>query len=331
MTEILSKKENTIKKLIAGIVVCSVVIITGLFFLFRNPVSINKTLNVSDKSLDYKATLTEKISQEDILSVVNPSIVEDDKFPVVSARSAFFVNLEKNEILYNKDPRKRVPIASIVKIMTAVVAVEHAKLNSPIVVSEGASLVGENAMGISSGEVYSLEDLLYGLILHSGNDSAVAIAEGVAGREETFVKWMNVKALELGLKDTLFSDSSGLNQDGKDNYSTAWDVAIISEYSLRSPVLAKIFATYEYEIPQTEQHKYLYLQNQTNLLTTYPGVAGIKTGYTEEAGLCLVTYAKNDGKKVLGVILGSQDRRGDAILLLNYSFEKSGFPVNYPI
>ena len=326
--EILPKKAKTKKNLVFISIFLSFAFI---FCLFVRPAKISRTLGVSKEKIAYEATFLNKEDQNPQGVVFNPLIVENNSFPEVSARNAFFVNLTNDEIVFSKDSKQKVPIASLVKIMTAVVAVEHVKLVSGFPVSQKAATTGENAMGISEGEIYTLEELLYGLVLNSGNDSAVAIAEGVAGDEENFVSWMNTKAQELGLLDTKFSDASGLNANEKEYYSTAYDLAVLTEYALNKPVLAKIFSTFEYEIPWSGKHKYLYLQNQTNLLTTYPGVKGVKTGYTEEAGLCLVTYSENGGQKILGVILGSQDRKGDAIILLNYSFDKFGFPVNYPI
>jgi len=215
-------------------------------------------------------------------------------------------------------------IASLVKIMTAVVALEHKNLDERVVVSEKAAGIGENAMGISEGEVYTLEEFLYGLMLNSGNDSAYAIAEGVAGSADDFVSWMNIKAKELSLNNTEFFCPSGLNDD---TYSTAIDLAKLSRYAMQNEDFRRIVGTVDLELPYSERHKYLYLENQTNLLTTYPGVGGIKTGYTEEAGYCLVTYAKNEGVELIGVVLNSVNRKFDMLNLLNFGFGVYGIEV----
>lgn len=230
------------------------------------------------------------------------------------------------EILYGQNFADKKPIASLVKIMTALVALEHGDLDSQIVVSKRAASVGENAMGISEGEVYTLRELLYGMLLNSGNDAATAIAEGVAGNVEMFVKWMNIKSSELSLKNTYFADPSGLDDS---SYSTAEDLARLTHYALKYPEFRETVKTVEQEYPYSENHKYISLYNQTNLLTTYPGVLGVKTGFTEEAGLCLVTFAVNDGKEVLGVVLNSIDRKGDMILMLDYGFSLLGVNVEH--
>ncbi|MBI4091304.1 D-alanyl-D-alanine carboxypeptidase, partial [candidate division WWE3 bacterium] len=217
---------------------------------------------------------------------------------------------------------------SITNIMTAVVAIEHSNLTDKTIRRKQAAGLGENIMGISEGEEYELEELLYGLILHSGNDSAIAVAEQVAGSEEVFVNWLNIKASELGLSDTKFTDSSGLNDS---TYSTAYDLAVLTRYALKNPDFKKLVSTVDYEIPSTNEHRYLALSNQTNLLTTYPGVKGVKTGYTEAAGLCLVSYAENDGHKIVGIVLNSDARKTDMIQLLDYSFEKVGVKISHPL
>ncbi|MFA6981538.1 MAG: D-alanyl-D-alanine carboxypeptidase family protein [Patescibacteria group bacterium] len=245
--------------------------------------------------------------------------------PEVIGSAGLLVDIGSGEVLFEKNPHEQRKIASLVKIMTAVVALEHAPLDREIEVSYEAAVVGENAMGLTPGETYTLEELLYGLILTSGNDAAYAIAEGVAGDEETFVGWMNIKAKELGLKDTYFADPSGLDDS---TYSTAFDLVKLTKYALKDPEFRRIVSTFEMEV-FGDEHKYIYLQNQTNLLTTYPGVAGVKTGFTEAAGLCLVTYAKNDGKELVGVVLNSIDRKGDMILMLDWGFSSLGINITH--
>src|SRR3989338_11248339 len=220
---------------------------------------------------------------------------------------------------------EKMKIASLAKIMTAVVALEHKKLDSKMYVSKKVAGIGENSMQIDEGEIYTLEELLYGLILHSGNDSAYAIAEGAAGNSDRFVEWMNFKAKEIGLANTHFTDPSGLDDSA---YSTATDLVKLTRYALKDPEFRNIVKTVEKELT-SDTHKYIYLYNQTNLLTTYPGVAGVKTGYTEEAGLCLVTYTNNEGKEVVGVVLNSIDRKGDMILMLDHGYKTIGVNVKH--
>ena len=249
----------------------------------------------------------------------------------LSAKSAVSVDFDSGEILFNKDSREKLPIASVVKIMTALVALENSDPSRIFNVSEKAVKVGENSMGLVAGEKLEVRELLYGLMLVSGNDAAVTIAEGVSGSEEKFVNLMNEQVAYLGLKDTHFVNASGLDVDGINDYSTAYDVAVISRYVWEHyPLFRQVTSTYHEYIDSTNDHAAYDLYNDTNLLTTYPGVKGIKPGFTWEAGLCLATYAENGGKRVLAVVLGSDDRRGEMKELLDYSFGTYGIRVPHP-
>lgn len=324
MENILPKK-TPIKKYFAPFLLVLILIIA--LTTWTKPQKFSKTLENGNKEILYEATFRNEGDKNPQRLSFDLRNSPETATPEVSAQEVLFVDLATNTIIYNKNAQKQVPVASLVKIATAVVAVEHLKLDEKIVVSQKAGTIGENVMGISPGEEYTLEELLYGLVLASGNDTAYAIAEGVAGDAKTFTDWMNRKASDLGLENTKFSEPSGLNPKNKEYYSTAYDLAILTEYALRKPELAEIFATFEYEIFATERHKYIYLQNQTNLLSTYPGAKGVKTGYTEDSGLCLITYVENSGHKILGVILGSLNRRTEGIILLDNAFSKFGITI----
>lgn len=249
----------------------------------------------------------------------------------LGSKSAILVNYDTGEILFSKHPKEKLPVASVVKIMTALLALENKKMDDTFTVSEKAAKVGENSMGLTSGEKLSLRDLLYGLILVSGNDAAVTIAEGVSGDEGGFVLKMNQKVKEIGLSDTKFANASGLDDDNKTQYSSAYDMAVLGRFLWNKyPEFRLISETYHQYIEPTSNHKEFDLYNDTNLLTSYPGVKGIKPGFTWEAGLCLVTYAENGGKRLIGVILGSSDRRGEMKELLDYGFGKYGIKVQHP-
>jgi len=244
--------------------------------------------------------------------------------PEIAGQAGMLVDINTGDILFDKNAELQFPIASLTKIMTTVVALEHKGLQEKVFVSGDSASIGENSMGLTYGETYTLEELMYGLILVSGNDAAYAIADGVAESSDRFIEWMNFKAAELGLRNTVFTDPSGLD-DG--NVSTPADLAKLTRYAMQNPDFKKIVGTVETEIYPNEFHKYVYLFNQTNLLTTYPGVAGVKTGFTEAAGLCLVTYATNDGREVVGIVLDSIDRKGDMILMLDHGFSTLGVNV----
>jgi len=255
-------------------------------------------------------------------------IKEESDFPpeLIAGSAGIIVDADNGKILYAKEADNKMPLASLVKIMTAVITLEHKSLSDYATVTAEADAVGENEMGVSEGEAYTIEELLYGLLLNSGNDAAYTLAENVAGSSDEFIRWMNRKAQELGLKNTGFFDPSGLDDR---SYTTAADLVVLTEYAMRHKEFREIVATVEKELPYSGLHKYLYLENQTNLLTTYPGVIGVKTGYTEEAGLCLSTYAENSGKKLVGIVLNSIDRKGDMIIMLDYGFSRYGIIVEH--
>ncbi|HEX8965718.1 MAG TPA: D-alanyl-D-alanine carboxypeptidase family protein [Patescibacteria group bacterium] len=241
----------------------------------------------------------------------------------LSAKSAVSYDLTSNQTLFSKNANTRLPMASLTKIMTAIIALENRKNPDEYVVSS-SDLVGEDSMGLTPGESLSLEDLLYGLILHSGNDAAEVLADNYPAGRSAFIDAMNAKAQALGLTNTHFTNPTGLEGDGK-QYTTAYDLLVLTKYAIDNfPLFKQVVATFEYDIPSSDTHKEYYLENETNLLTSYPGVKGVKTGYTPEAGLCLVTYLEFGNQKIIGVVLGSGDRRDDMKDLLDYSLKKEG-------
>ncbi len=247
----------------------------------------------------------------------------DSKTPDLVTTAAISYDLTTDRLLYGKNIKTRLPIASLTKIMTAIVALENDDLNREIKIGKDAASIGENTMGLSEGEILTMEDLLYGLILLSGNDASEAIAQGMPFGRENFVYLMNKKAEDLGLSDTHFTNPSGLEGDGK-QYGTVYDLLVVSRYALKNPFFAKIVSSVTHEVPYSDKHKYFYMFNETNLLTSYPGVKGIKTGYTTEAGLCLVTYLDYGGHKIIAVLLNAQNRRQEMKDLLDYSLRSLG-------
>ncbi len=255
-----------------------------------------------------------------------PRIPEDEKGTndlKLNSRAALSYDLTTDTFIYGKNVSEKLPIASLTKIMTAVIVLENMNLNEELLISKSAAEVGENAMGLTAGEKVSVEDLLYGLILHSGNDAAEALAQGSQFQRQDFVHLMNKKAEDLGLSDTRFTNPSGLEGEGK-QYSTAKDLLVLTRLALQNKDFVNIASTVTHEIEQTSNHKYFLLSNQTNLLTTYPGVKGVKTGYTDEAGMCLVTYLEYKGHRIIAVLLNSENRRQEMKDLLDYSLERLG-------
>ncbi len=247
----------------------------------------------------------------------------------ITAKAAYFVDMDSGQVLFEKNIKEKMPVASLTKIMTAIVTLENRNWDDSILISERAAGMEPDSMLLKAGEALTVEELLYGVFLVSANDAAEALAEKVFSEREDFLKEMNLKASQLGMKDTYFINPTGLQEEGKNQYSTAYDILLMSRYAVKNfPNLLNITSTPHILLPQTITHQEYDLNSGINLLTTYPGVRGFKTGYTPEAGLTLVTIAQNGDRKVLGVILNSSSRREDAKILLDYSFKK--MDVNIP-
>lgn len=250
----------------------------------------------------------------------------DKEVPNLSAKSALVYDLTKGEVVFEKNSKERLPMASITKLMTAIVGIDHKREDDRYSVYP-ENLVGENVMGLSQGEVMSLEELLYGVFMYSGNDAAEVLAKNTLGRDK-FINAMNKKIKALGLKDTHFTNPTGLQGDG-DQYTTAYDLLVISRYAIANyPEIIKASSAHEIHVPETEDHYAYDMYNQMNLITSYPGVKGLKDGYTPEAGLCLITYLDYDGHEIIGIILGSENRRQEMKDLLDYGLKVQG--INPP-
>lgn len=280
---------------------------------------------------DFLSPLPQFLSKKDnpevsSLDVWLPSIFSffssGKEVPRLSAKSALVYDLTNDKTIYEKNTQEKLPMASITKLMTVIVAIDHRKKNDRYEVLPEA-LVGENAMGLSAGEVMSLEDLLYGVFMYSGNDAAETLALNTMERN-AFINAMNKKAKAIGLKNTNFTNPTGLQGDGN-QYSTAYDLLLLAKYAITNyPQIIKASSTAEHHIKANKDHYAYDLYNQLNLITSYPGVKGLKDGYTPEAGLCLITYLDYKGNKIISVILGSENRRAEMKELLDYSLNIIG-------
>lgn len=242
---------------------------------------------------------------------------------MITAKAAFFVETRTGKSLYEKNIDKRLPIASLAKIMTAIVTLERKDWHEKLYVSPTAAAMEPDKMLLRAGEWMSVEELMKGLFMVSANDAAEVFAEELFGDRQAFVDAMNSKAKQLGMSNTMFVNPTGLQEDGKQQYSSAVDVAIMARYLVNKwGHVVDITSQSHTMIPATAEHQDYDLYSGINLLTTYPGVVGLKTGYTPEAGLTLVTLAQKGDFEVLGVILGSENRREEARELLDYSFQK---------
>lgn len=271
--------------------------------------------------------LTQVFSQKALASAFwQPNLQQftsSEKKPELTAKAAISYDTATDTLLYSKYGDEKLPIASLTKIMTATIALENMDLSDQITVSKSAATIGEDSMGLTEGEVLTLEELLYGLLLNSGNDAAEAIAQGSKFGRADFLHLMNKKAEDLGLTNTRFSNPSGLQGDGT-QYSTVKDLLVLTRYALQKESFARIAATYEHHIQSNAKHKEFTLYNETNLLTTYPGVKGVKTGFTDEAGMCLVSYLDYRGHKIIAILLNSSNRRQEMMELLDYSLKSLG-------
>lgn len=241
----------------------------------------------------------------------------------LTAKSALIYDIDSKQVLFSKNPAEKLPMASLTKIMTAIVGLEYKRDDDTYLVDREA-LVGEDSMGLISGEKLSLNDLLYGLLLPSGNDAAEVISRNFPYGRDAFVEMMNKRAAQIGAVNTRFSNPSGLQGDGA-QYTTAEDLVKITYYALTNfPEFGTVVQSTNHTIPQTSTHQAYSLINETNLLTSYPGVKGVKTGFTPEAGLCLVTYIEYGNKRLIGILLGSENRRAEMKNLLDLSLKKEG-------
>lgn len=234
--------------------------------------------------------------------------------PAVSAASAVLLDADSGRILYAQNENEERAIASITKLMTALVAAEYLDdLSQTITIQKEWTGIEGTSLYLKAGEEISLETLLYGLLLHSGNDAAVALAAHCAGDVETFVGWMNQRARDLGMTGTHFSDPNGLGDE--DHYSTALDMARLGAACLKNPVVSKIVATKSIVLEGRS------FTNHNKLLWQYEGCTGMKTGYTRQAGRTLVSSAERDGQKLVCVTLSDGNDWADHKTLLDYGFE----------
>lgn len=243
------------------------------------------------------------------------------KEPELSARSIYAIDATSGKILLQKDSEKQRPIASLSKLVTALVILEKASLKDEILISQSAVETLGDAGGLAPGQNLSVESLLYAMLLESSNDAAQALAESTSGGNGQFVNFMNQKVKKLGLKNTSFSDPSGLNPQ---NLSTAEDLAKIAAEVIKYPFLNYVTTTKEAEIASPDGNYKHRLKNINTLLEKYPEIIAGKTGYTDEAGGCMIVVIKSPaGGAVINIILGSQDRIADMDKLVEW--EKEAF------
>jgi D-alanyl-D-alanine carboxypeptidase len=247
-----------------------------------------------------------------------PTPADPDGFPFVSAQSIAVIEWSCGALLYGRNEHMKLPPASLTKLMTAAVATDQADITTLITSNvDGPALydaTGSTIMGLTPGMRLSLLDLLYGLLLPSGNDAAIAIAEGIAGTEEKFVELMNAKARSLALQETQFTNAHGLFEDGLT--SSAYDMAMLARYVMQNPDLREIVKAREWQ-PAWDGPP---VWNGNRLIGAYEGADGVKIGYTEESAQTIVASASRDDRRVIVSMMHSQDRYTDAERLFDWAF-----------
>lgn len=255
--------------------------------------------------------------------------------PQITAEAGVIIDANTGLVLFDKNKDVKLEPASITKVMTALLALENLDMKKKVIIDEETPFTEGSRIYLLEGEEVTVEDLMYALLLESANDSAVAIAKEVSGSVEEFVKLMNKRAKEIGAKNTNFVNPHGLHEDG--HVTTAYDMALIAQEAMRNQDFRKFILTYRHVIEKTNKQPTRFLYNTNRLIydektkvdangilrpAKYDGTTGIKTGYTPEAGGCLITGAEKDGSEFIAVVLKSTDlgRFGDGITLLDFAF-----------
>ncbi|MBP3692540.1 MAG: D-alanyl-D-alanine carboxypeptidase [Clostridia bacterium] len=237
-----------------------------------------------------------------------------------SAKAAVVINADTCRVIYSQNQNERLPMASTTKIMTALLLCENADLEQTITVTKQMVTVEGSSMGLLAGDTVSYHDLLYGLLLASGNDAANTVAISLCGSVSAFADKMNEKAQQLGLKDTHFVTPSGLDAEG--HYTTAYDLACLAAYALQNEdflaACSSQNATLNYGNPPYKRT----IKNHNKLLGSYDGVIGVKTGFTKKSGRCLVSAARRDGKTVVAVTLNDPNDWQDHKALLDFGLSQ---------
>ncbi|MCR8642340.1 D-alanyl-D-alanine carboxypeptidase [Paenibacillus sp. N1-5-1-14] len=260
------------------------------------------------------------------LTVIVPSrgAFADESFVMDNAKGAALIDVTSGRILYGHNADKPMLIASLTKVMTAIVAIENGNLSSAVTISMRAAGKEGSSLYLKLGQVISLNQLLQGMMLRSGNDAATAVAEHIGGSVEGFVYMMNEKAQMLGMTQSTFANPTGLEDNGV-NKSSAADMAKLTAYALHNPVFQEIVKTKEARVPNPNDGGNYLWQNKNKMLRMYEGADGVKTGFTKLARRCLISSATRGGQQLAVVTLNDSDDWADHAQLLNYGFKN--FPL----
>ena len=265
------------------------------------------------------STETENINILEEVNIINASAKIDEE-PVINSRAAIIYDRKTKEIIWSKNENNKRPMASTTKIMTGIIILENCTLSDTVEISKKAAGIGGSRLGLKANDKVTVQDLLYGLLMVSGNDAAVALAEHAAGSVENFAELMNKKAQELDLKDTNFVTPHGL--DSEEHYTTAYELAKITDYALENKTFAKMVGTKNFTVTINGNPK--NLSNTNELLGNLDGVNGVKTGFTNGANRCLVTSVNRNNMNIITVVLGADTKKlrtSDSIKLIEYAYK----------
>lgn len=243
--------------------------------------------------------------------------------PEIGAPSGILIDANNGDVLWEKNPDEKRQIASTTKITTAIVAIERKSLDDIVTVNEDVFREPVYGIKLKVGEVMTMRDLLYALMLNSANDAAIAIAGHVSGSVEEFAKLMSSEAARIGARNTNFVNPHGLAKGDKPHYSTARDLAKIASYAMKNEEFIKLVSTKEWKLNRADPKAINVVQNRDKLLWSYPGATGIKTGFTKAAGYCLVSSAKRGDVSLIAVILGADSQ--DSVFIQSAALLEYGF------
>ena len=273
---------------------------------------------------NYQPPKTQSINLEPPTVADYPVNFTDMPAPRLTARSVVVIDRDSSVVMFAKNEKTQLLPASTVKLMTALIVLGHYDLDKVLITTQ-LNYEGQD-MDLMEGEMMTVKNLLYGVLVASANDAAILLAQDYPGGVKGFVKAMNEKAEELNLKDTYFANPTGLDSDEEGNLlpdhssSTALDLARLASVAMKNETISKMVGTTQITVTDTAGQIEHQLFNINELLYWLPGMKGIKTGWTEEAGECLVGYVEREGRGVITVVLGSENRFGETAKLIDWAF-----------
>ncbi len=238
--------------------------------------------------------------------------------PKVTAQSAILIDSKTGQVLFEKNADEKRPMASTTKMMTAILLVENCRKDEIITAGKDVEQIPSSSLHLKPGEKVSAEDMLKAILLRSANDACLAVAEHIAGTEEKFVEMMNKRAREMGALNTSFANPHGLS--APNHYSTARDLAIIGKKAIEYPRINEIISLRRARISRSMNQEDVTMNNHSRFLRSYQGADGIKTGFTKDAGQCLVASATRNGWRLISVVLKSENNACDSCALMDYGF-----------